>query len=150
MNTMDKNDRDYRNKDIIVHWKPGKCIHATTCYRELIEVFNPRKRPWVNMDGASTERIIEVVNKCPTDALTYSWIDKDQEAPPQEPAPEVINEIRIMKDGPVVVKGEFEITGSGKGAFKKMKMTSFCRCGASKNMPFCDGSHRKIGFKEDE
>ncbi|NMB71943.1 MAG: hypothetical protein GYA22_07330, partial [Bacteroidales bacterium] len=70
---MDKHDRTYTNGEITVFWKPGKCIHATTCYRELIEVFNPRKRPWVNMQGAPTERIIEVVDKCPTQALSWQW-----------------------------------------------------------------------------
>ena len=78
MENMDKHDRNYTNGEITVFWKPGKCIHATTCYRELIEVFNPRKRPWVNMDGASSEEIIRVVKMCPTQALSYAY-NKDLE-----------------------------------------------------------------------
>ncbi len=157
---MDKENREYTNGEIKVYWQPDKCIHATTCYRELIEVFNPRKRPWVNMKGASTERIIEIINKCPTDALTYKWNDesKNKEAPNEK-----INSanayasathlrpviVQVMRDGPLVVQGSFVVyDGQGK-QLKSMAMTSFCRCGASNNPPFCDGFHRKIGFKSD-
>jgi uncharacterized Fe-S cluster protein YjdI len=151
------NDREYSNGEIIVYWKPSKCIHATTCYRELIEVFNPRKRPWVNMEGATTEEIIRVVDLCPTEALTYKRINENkteeskkelvkpsnelQDAPPTE--------IRVMKDGPLVIKGNFIIRDSNNREMKHMKMVSFCRCGQSKNMPFCDGTHRKISFSGD-
>ena len=148
--TMDKNNRDYSNKDITVHWKPSECIHVTTCYKELIEVFNPRNRPWVNMNGASTEKIIEVVKKCPTGALTYSWIDKSKqdEVEKKQEQEKNLTEVKIMKDGPIVVMGDFEITGPQGQTYNKMKMISFCRCGSSNNMPFCDGTHRKMGFEE--
>ena len=54
--------RKYSNKEITVYWKPDACVHASYCYRELIEVFDPGRRPWVDMNGALTDRIIEVVN----------------------------------------------------------------------------------------
>lgn len=157
----DTKDRQYSNDDITVFWKPSKCIHVTTCYRELIEVFNPRKRPWVNMKGASTEEIIRVVNLCPTDALTYKWKDKskqermkkeqaENEEKKKEPEIEKIEvqaaEIRVMRNGPLLVKGKFKIIGAGGNELKQMKMATFCRCGHSQKMPFCDGTHRKINF----
>jgi uncharacterized Fe-S cluster protein YjdI len=156
---MDQNNRTYSNKDIKVHWKPAKCIHATTCYRELREVFNPRERPWIKMDGASTEKIIDIVRRCPTDALTYEWLEEGK-ASDKAPASglsddsrgkEVQNqpaEIRIMKDGPYVVEGDFTIIGSNGQELKKMFMTSFCRCGASEEMPYCDGTHRMEDFTD--
>jgi len=154
---MDPNERNYSNKEITVHWKPAKCIHATTCYRELLEVFNPRNRPWINMDGAPTEKIIDIVRKCPTDALTYEW---KEEGKVSEKAPDSASstesrlmevqqlpvEIRIMKNGPYVVEGDFKVFGSDGQELKPMLMTSFCRCGASEEMPFCDGSHRIENF----
>lgn len=69
---MASKDRDYTNGEITIHWKPEKCIHAAKCVTMLPEVFNMKVRPWVNADGASTERIIETVNLCPSGALTYS------------------------------------------------------------------------------
>ncbi len=160
---MDLGDREYSNGEITVYWRPDKCIHATTCYRELIEVFNPRKKPWINMKGASTERIIEVINKCPTESLTYKWNDESKNT---EAVNEKNNKIRqalaftsevkqipvklqMMTDGPLVVQGSFVIYNSDGNLLKSMTMTSFCRCGATQNIPFCDGSHRKIGFKSD-
>jgi len=150
-------EKQYSNDDITVFWRPSKCIHVTTCYRELIEVFNPRKRPWVNMQGAPTEEIIRVVNLCPTEALSYKWNDENKERtmkeesvkPKQEePKFEVPpTEIRVMRDGPLLVRGKFKIVGSGGNELQQMKMVSFCRCGHSQKMPFCDGTHRKINFK---
>jgi len=61
----------YSNNDIIVIWQPDICIHSTKCWRELIPVFNPKEKPWIKMDGADTERIIEQVKRCPSGALSY-------------------------------------------------------------------------------
>jgi len=149
------NDREYTNDEITVSWKPSKCIHATTCYRELIEVFNPRKRPWINMKGSTTQEIIRVVDLCPTSALTYKWNKEriTESIPTSDNKPELTHqietkaaEVRIMKDGPLIVKGEFKIIGSDGSELRQMKMASFCRCGHSNNMPFCDGTHRKVNF----
>jgi len=151
MEEMDKYDRNYTNGEITVFWKPGKCIHATTCYRELIEVFNPRKRPWVNMDGASSEEIVRVVKKCPTQALSFAFnkdLEQDKESGGLNiPNPERVPEIRVMEDGPLVLYGEFHITDAEGNELRPMKIQSLCRCGASLSMPYCDGLHRKNGFK---
>lgn len=148
---QESNDRDYSNDEITVFWRPGKCIHATTCYRELIEVFNPRKRPWVNLEGAETKEIMRVVDMCPTDALTYQLKGKKKEEANQSQRMEVnspgpVVEVRVMKDGPLIVKGDFKVIGADKQEKKKVKMASFCRCGQSLNMPYCDGTHRKVGW----
>jgi uncharacterized Fe-S cluster protein YjdI len=146
---MDKTDKKYTNGEITVFWQPIKCIHATTCYRELIDVFNPRKRPWVNMNGASTEEIIRVVKLCPTQALTYKLnkdIDADKQAEVNAEAQESNAEARIMEDGPLVLKGGFVIIDTDGRELRHLKMSSLCRCGASRNLPYCDGTHRKIGY----
>jgi uncharacterized Fe-S cluster protein YjdI len=161
---MDSDDREYNNNEITVFWQPGKCIHATHCYRELIEVFNPRKRPWVNINGASTERIIQVINKCPTDALTYKWNDDQKNKNSVNIKDEKVQHalsfsstktltpvtVQVMRDGPLVVQGSFSIVDSSGNQLKPMLITSFCRCGSSNNVPYCDGFHRKIGFKSDD
>jgi len=160
------NDREYTNGEITVFWKPSKCIHATTCFRELLEVYNPRKRPWVNMKGASTERIIAVTNKCPTQAITWKYNEDLDHVPQQaetiqaaeEETPETVYEekeketraveIQIMKNGPILVEGDFKVIGPDGNELRTMIMTSFCRCGHSHNQPYCDGTHRKIGFQD--
>ncbi len=157
------NDRKYSNEEITVYWKPGACIHASYCYRELLEVFDPSRRPWVNMKGASTEKIIEVVNMCPTEALTWKWNDdKKNETIGKEHTnhvkyrrPELLNDkdkpaakdipvvVQIITDGPIVIEGD--ITLKYNDTVKEISGTpiSLCRCGKSRNKPFCDGSHRK-------
>ena len=159
----DPRNRQYTNGDITVFWIPSKCIHATTCFRELIEVFNPGRRPWVNMEGAPSRRIIEVVNKCPTQALVWKnnqdlseeeqkkqrHFGSVEETPRSLSTREKPTNIRVMRDGPIVVEGDFEVIGNDDKKLKPTTMTSFCRCGASRNMPFCDGNHRKIDFRDD-
>lgn len=146
---MDKTDKKYTNGEITVFWQPHKCIHATTCYRELIEVFNPRKRPWVNMDGAPTEEIIRVVKLCPTQALSFRYnkdMEADMDADRSPESPESIAEARVMEDGPLVIRGNFILYDTNGKELRHLKMSSLCRCGASNDLPYCDGTHRKIGY----
>ena len=75
---MDKDlTMKYSNDDITVIWKPKMCMHSTVCWKQLGEVFKPAERPWIHMDGAPTERIIEQVDRCPSGALSY--IKKSEE-----------------------------------------------------------------------
>jgi len=158
-------ERKYRNKDITVYWKPSACVHASYCYRELIEVFDPGRRPWVDMSGSTTSRIIEVVNMCPTEALSWKWnddeknknIEIDQLNHVKFRRPELMNinesdqeentvSVKILANGPIIIRGNF--TFSYQGIKKEIYggLISICRCGASDHMPFCDGRHRKIDF----
>lgn len=152
------NNRQYSNDDITVFWKPETCIHATICFMKLRKVFDPSKRPWVNMANGTTGEIIDIVEKCPTDALTWKWNkdltveDKEmintrpttEEKVPTPPATEIL----IIDNGPAIIKGNFNISrGSGK-KIEAGRQVALCRCGGSKNHPFCDGSHLVNGFKE--
>lgn len=168
---MDKDDKHfsggkrYSNDDITVYWKPSACVHASHCYRELIEVFDPGRRPWVDMDGSSTAKIIEVVNLCPTEALSWKWNDdeknvsvgNDQLNHIKFRRPELIDtkgsvseeypvSVKIMVDGPIVFKGNFTLSYNGNKKEVHEGMISICRCGVSDHQPFCDGKHRKIDF----
>jgi uncharacterized Fe-S cluster protein YjdI len=159
--------KKYSNDEITVYWKPSACVHASYCYRELIEVFDPGRRPWIDMEGASTQKIIEVVNLCPTEALAWKWndeskngsVDADQlnhikfRRPELTGIPEPVAEVppvqaKIMIDGPVVVKGNFTFLYNGITKEIRESMVSICRCGVSDHQPFCDGQHRKIGFND--
>ncbi len=74
---MGKTSHHCSNGDITVLWQPELCKHSTLCWKGLIEVFNPKERPWINMDGASSEKIIEQVKKCPSGALSY-YLNKEE------------------------------------------------------------------------
>ncbi len=66
--------KKYSNEDITIVWQPDKCIHSTKCWKGetgLLSVFNPKIKPWINPEGASTDRIIEQINTCPSGALSY-------------------------------------------------------------------------------
>ncbi len=147
-----RNDREYTNGEITVYWRPDECIHATTCFVKLRSVFNPGKRPWVNMNGASTEKIIEVVDLCPTDALTYKWnkdIEKttDQKSENTQKASLCIS---VVKNGPLVCKGSFTISNDKGEEYRTYQTTPLCRCGHSNRQPYCDGRHQKIGFSDEK
>jgi uncharacterized Fe-S cluster protein YjdI len=63
--------KKYSNDDITVVWNPAKCIHSAICFKGLPQVFDPSKKPWVNIQGADTEKIIDQVNACPSGALSF-------------------------------------------------------------------------------
>lgn len=139
----------YTNGIVTVIWKPDTCIHSTICWKNLREVFNPSERPWINMLGADTERIINQVSKCPSGALSYEMdvpavnIDDDDLIVAEQAS---ITSVEVMPNGPLIIDTGCVIKfADGREEIKKGK-TALCRCGASANKPYCDGSHRKNGF----
>ena len=72
--------KHYTNGEVTVIWKSSLCQHSTVCWKGLLEVFDPRKHPWINMDGAETKRIMDQVKQCPSGALSYFLnTEKDQQ-----------------------------------------------------------------------
>jgi uncharacterized Fe-S cluster protein YjdI len=68
--------KKYTNGEVTVVWKPGLCQHSTICWKEgtgIPTVFNPKIRPWINMDGATSDRIVLQVKKCPSGALSFYY-----------------------------------------------------------------------------
>ena len=134
--------KTYTNGDITVIWKPSVCVHSKVCWTELIGVFNPKERPWIKMDGASTDRIAEQVDRCPSKALSYFRNE-------EEINPELVQAVSVVEpvpNGPLLVYGNLRVKDSTGHETQKNKVTAFCRCGASSNKPYCDGSHVKAGF----
>lgn len=63
--------REYNNGEIKVFWRQPLCTHCQACITGLPEVFDLTTKPWVNMNGATTEQIIAQVEQCPSGALTF-------------------------------------------------------------------------------
>lgn len=138
--------KEYTNGEVTIVWKPDVCIHSAKCVKGLPGVFNTSNRPWINAEGATTEAIIEQVKKCPSGALgTYLNATGKHEEQTETVTEEYMAE--ALKDGPLMVYGNLKVKHSDGTEKKLSKATAFCRCGASDNKPYCDGTHRKIGFK---
>ena len=61
----------YSNKDITIIWQPTICKHAAVCVKMLPEVYKPKVKPWITIENASTEDLIEQINQCPSGALSF-------------------------------------------------------------------------------
>ena len=139
--------KTYSNNEITVIWKPDVCVHSTKCWKASLTVFNPNRKPWIDMSGGTTDEIIKIVNNCPSGALSFK---KNNEAAELKVQPVQSQQsqttVHVSKGGPYLVKGKFVFVGTdGKEEIKEGSV-ALCRCGSSGNKPFCDGTHRKIDF----
>lgn len=141
--------KTYSNKDITIKWQPGKCIHSTLCWKGengLSTVFNPRERPWINPEGASTEQIIEKIQHCPSGALSFTYNDAAPESKQTAQESEIACTVNVQKNGPLLLKGTIEVIDAEGNTTKHDQVTALCRCGQSSNKPYCDGAHVRSGF----
>ncbi len=135
----------YTNEAVTVIWKPAMCIHSKICWTNLREVFDPTVKPWIQMEGSTTQKIIDQVRQCPSGALSYAMKEITTLESNVEPA-RTLN-IHIAANGPILIKTECIIQHSDGREETKTGTTALCRCGASSNKPYCDGSHKIIEFK---
>jgi CDGSH-type Zn-finger protein/uncharacterized Fe-S cluster protein YjdI len=136
--------REYRGAGLVVRFDGKRCIHAAECVRGLPEVFDPNATPWVRPERAAAERVIEIVARCPSGALAAFRED----GTPCEQAP-ATNQARITADGPLHLTGRIDVCDGGGRLIAHETRMSFCRCGASKNKPYCDNSHGGAGFRDE-
>jgi len=133
--------QSYAGEGVTIHDDRSRCSHAGVCSDNLSTVFKFGVEPWIDPNGAEADEIIRVVSLCPSGALTYSlagsseWVEK-----PEGPS------ITVAKDGPLAVRGLPVVAGDGE-AYDTRERQALCRCGGSRNKPFCDGSHWYMGFK---
>jgi CDGSH-type Zn-finger protein len=134
--------RDYAGAKITIHDNRAICAHAGHCTEGLAAVFRYGEKPWIDADGAGAAAAIATIRRCPSGALSYS-IDGVEHRDLERPAA-----ILVDKDGPYVVTGGLVLAGEAWGDGASTEHYTLCRCGASKNKPFCDGSHFDAGFND--
>lgn len=136
--------RTYRTDDIEIDWEPRLCVHAGACFSSSPEAFDPRARPWVRPEAAGPGEVARIVMLCPTGALRFHRLDDG----PQED--ELIGETVVHPEvnGPLEVRGSFTITDHDGEPVRTMTRALLCRCGQSRNKPFCDNSHRLANFRD--
>ncbi|MCU0333011.1 MAG: (4Fe-4S)-binding protein [Ignavibacteriaceae bacterium] len=105
--------KSYSNSEISVIWKPDLCIHSTKCWKASLAIFNPKRRPWIDLSSGSTEEIIKIVDNCPSGALSYERNNKmsEQKAQPAQ-SQQSQTTVQVNKGGPYLVKGNFVFVGT--------------------------------------
>lgn len=135
--------KKYSNGEVTVVWQPSKCIHSAICFKNLPTVFDPKKRTWINLEHEETKNIVEQVKACPSGALSYFMNDENN----QESQVLENTVVEVLANGPLLIYGNLKVKDKDGNETLKSQTTAFCRCGASKNKPYCDGSHVKIAFE---
>lgn len=139
--------KQYSNGEVTIVWKPDLCIHSARCVNGLPNVFDPKARPWINAEGATTDKIVQQVSQCPSGALSYFMNDDSKATTGEATTIEEERIIEVIENGPLMVYGNTKVKRADGSFDKHHKTTALCRCGASQNKPYCDGSHRKVNFK---
>jgi len=132
--------KDYRGKDITVHYNLGVCSHDGSCIRMQPGVFNINCRPWITPDNGDVDKIIDTIRHCPSGALSYTLHGEKH-------TDFFNNEIKIKaaRKGPLELRGIILKDDQGSKP-ETLDHYTLCRCGKSKNKPFCDGKHLKHKF----
>ena len=133
---------DFPGTDIDVQWDSRLCIHIAECVRSADELFEAGRDPWCIPDRCSKAEVREVVERCPSGALTYRDKDGTPEAAPAE------NSVTLAYKGPVYANGDLELEGAPEDMPGVRFRMALCRCGQSQNKPFCDNSRLEADFED--
>jgi hypothetical protein len=104
-------------------------------------VFDDSRRPWVKVDAATADEVEAAVARCPSGALRTRRIGV---SPPRRQQP---LEVRASANGPLLLSGDVRILDANGAVLYEGERAALCRCGQSGNKPFCDGTHKKVGFR---
>lgn len=141
---LDDRRDNYVCEAITIHDNRSICAHAGHCTDGLASVFRMNQEPWIAPDAASRDDVIATIESCPSGALSYSIDGRERDDNGGEPA------IFVAPNGPYVVSGGLELVDTPLAEGASGQQITLCRCGASKNKPYCDGSHWGIEFTDDE
>lgn len=133
----------YPGQSVDVFWDGRLCIHIGECGRAEGDLFVGGRKPWCQPDVATDDEVADVCERCPTGALSYEVRDGSRE----EQAVQV-NTVTVVSRGPLYFRGQLQIDGAAEDQPGLRYRAALCRCGQSRNKPFCDNSHEKAGFSD--
>jgi CDGSH-type Zn-finger protein/uncharacterized Fe-S cluster protein YjdI len=130
---------DYiEGRDLTLIYEGKKCIHSRFCVTWGPKVFIANvKGPWINPDAVPTDALTEIAHVCVSGAIRY----KRKDGQPDE-GPPPVNLVSVREGGPYAIRADIRLDGAPAASYRY----TLCRCGASKNKPFCDGSHHEVNF----
>ena len=137
--TRDQVTKEYTTDEIAVEWWPSLCFHSEICVRSLPQVFDSTRRPWIQLDAAPADEIDATVARCPSGALRARRAGATIH-------PGTL-EVRASENGPLLLRGDVRVLAADGSLLYEGERAALCRCGGSSNKPFCDGTHRKNGFR---
>lgn len=140
--TPDKRE-EYAAAGVTVHDNRGLCAHAGKCTDGLPAVFRLRKEPFIDPAAATPDEIAETIKQCPSGALSYSISGTERRERGGEPM------VAFVSNGPYVFKGGADLENAELLEGGTTDHFALCRCGKSKNKPFCSGAHWEVQFDED-
>ena len=132
----------YATDSITVSFDPARCIHAAQCIRTAPAVFDSRRKRWIRPELGTPDEIVTAVSRCPTGALAYALPNGPAESPAADAT------IRAARHGPLYLRGSIRIEREDGTLVAETLRAALCRCGTTKNPPFCDGSHHEAGFRD--
>jgi uncharacterized Fe-S cluster protein YjdI len=133
--------RRYSTDEIVVEWESRLCYHSHNCVRALPQVFDPEARPWVRPELASADEVEAAVARCPSGALRSHRVGAP-EATREQPL-----DVRASAGGPLLIRGGVRVLADDGTVLYEGEKAALCRCGGSQNKPFCDGTHKTLGFE---
>ena len=135
--------RHYADDAIEITYDAHRCIHAEECIHGLPAVFDSGRRPWIVPSAASADEIANVIARCPSGALHFKRRDGGPSETPQLPTT-----IVPTPGGPLYVRGLVQLRSADGSSVSEEVRMALCRCGQSRNKPFCDNSHFSAGFDD--
>jgi uncharacterized Fe-S cluster protein YjdI len=135
--------REYPGEGITLLWNAARCIHSGNCVRGASQVFDPKRRPWIEATAASANDIAAVVLRCPSGALHFVRTDGGAEETPESPTT-----LTPVRNGPLYARGDLELHALDGTLIRRETRAALCRCGLTQATPACDNACKTAGWRE--
>ena len=130
--------KDWEGKTIRTRFNPNICMHVFRC-----KPLKDLREQELQGNAEAAQEIAKVVATCPSGALTFEMKPADGSATFDD-----VTKVEVVEGGEIRLGCSFESSTVQLKEGQPANRVTLCRCGMSKNKPFCDGRHKKRdGFK---